>query len=114
MTGANYAGEIMYRTRHGVVASPYRKGYEGLRDALRFFGATDEKSARDILDRRNVDLIAICPIFGLEAAGKSLGAGTMYDRMIAGRSPAWMREIELPAGASAFRLFEVLPDGRGR
>ena len=115
ITGANIAGEIMYRTPHGVVASPlYRKGYEGLRDALRFFSSTDERLARDILDRRKVDLIAICPAFGLEVAGKSLGPGTIYDRMIAGRPPVWVREIDLPAEASAFRLFEVLPEERGR
>jgi hypothetical protein len=114
MTGANYAGEIMYRTPHGVVASLYRKGYEGLRDALRFFTAVEEQPARDILDRRRVDLIAVCPAFGYELAGDRLGPGTMFERMIAGRSPPWLREVELPADASAYRLFEVLPEARGR
>lgn len=114
MTGANYAGELMYRTPHGVVASSYRMGYEGLSDTLAFFRSTNEKPARALLDRRKVDLIALCPAFGLEVAGKSLGAGTMYDRIIAGRAPIWIREVDLPAEASAFRLFEVLPDGRGR
>lgn len=114
LTGANIAGEIMYRTPHGVVASSYRKGYEGWRDALRFLSATDEKLAREILVRRRVDLIALCPAFGYEMAGNSLGPGTMYDRMIAGPKPDWIREIALPTQASAFRLFEVSPEGRGR
>ena len=114
MTGANYAGELMYRTPHGIVASTYRRGFEGLSDTLAFFRATDEKSARAILDRRQVELIAVCPAFGLEGAGKSMGPGTMYDRIVAGRPPVWIREVDLPAAAQAFRLFEVLPDGRGR
>ncbi|MCC7015858.1 MAG: hypothetical protein IT564_01475 [Rhodospirillales bacterium] len=114
MTSANIAGELMYRTPHGIVASSYRKGYEGWRDTLRFLSSTDEKRARGLLDRRKVDLIAICPAFGFEMAGDKLGPGTMYDRMITGRAPAWMREIALPASASAFRLFEVLPEGRWR
>jgi hypothetical protein len=114
MTGANIAGELMYRTPHGIVASPYRMGYEGLRDTLKFFGSTDEGAAREVLDQRNVDLIAVCPAFGLELAKGSLGPGTMYERMIKGRPPTWMREVALPTDASAFRLFEVLPVGRGQ
>lgn len=114
LTGANIAGEIMYRTSHGVVASSYRKGYEGWRDALRFLSATDENLGREILDRRKVELIALCPAFGYEMAGNSLGPGTIYDRLIAGPKPTWVREIALPAQASAYRLFEVIPEGRGR
>jgi hypothetical protein len=114
-TGANIGGEIMYRTPHGVVASLYLKGYEGLRDLNRFFSATDEAAARAMIDKRKIELIAVCPAFGVEWMGaKDTGPGTMYDRLVAGRPPAWIREVALPADASAYRLFEVSPEGRGR
>ena len=114
-TGANIGGEIMYRTPHGVVASLYLKGYEGLRDLNRFFAATDETAARAVLEKRAIELIAVCPAFGIEwMSAKDLGPGTLYDRLIAGRPPAWIREAALPEDAKAYRLFEVSPEGRGR
>jgi hypothetical protein len=114
-TGANIGGEIMYRTPHGVVASLYLKGYEGLRDVNRFFAATDEASARAIIEKRKIELIAVCPAFGIEWMGtKDTGPGTMYRRLVGDRPPAWIREATLPTDASAYRLFEVSPEARGR
>ncbi len=113
-TGANIGGEIMYRTPHGVVASLYLKGYEGLRDLNRFFAATDETAARATIDKRKIELIAVCPAFGIEWMGtKDTGPDTIYGRLAAGRPPSWIREVALPAEASAYRLFEVL-SGAGR
>jgi hypothetical protein len=107
-TGANIGGEIMYRTPHGVVASLYLRGYEGLRDVNRLLAATEEAAARAIVDRRKIELIAICPAFGIEWMGaKDTGPGTFYDRLITGPPPPWIREIALPEKASAYRLFEV-------
>ncbi len=108
-TGANIGGEIMYRTPHGVVASLYLRGYQGLRDVNRLLAATDEAAARAIVDKRKIDLIAVCPAFGVEWMGaKDTGPGTLYDRLVAGPPPGWVREIALPETASAYRLFEVL------
>ncbi|MCC7015859.1 MAG: hypothetical protein IT564_01480, partial [Rhodospirillales bacterium] len=105
LTGVNYGAEILYRTPHLVVGTPYHRAARALRETFEAFGAKDDAAVREILARRKVELIAICP-GGKEGLNQEKGG--FYDRLITG-PPAWVRQIALPAEAAAFRLFQVLP-----
>ena len=105
LMGVNYGAEILYRTRHRVVGTPYHRSASGLRETFEAFAAQDDAFVREILIRRDVELIAICPE-GKE--GLSREKGGFYDRLKT-EPPAWVRETALPAEAAAFRLFQVQP-----
>jgi hypothetical protein len=114
LMGVNYIGEILYRTPHRTVGMAYHRSEKALRETLEAFAAHDDAVVREILTRRNIELVAICPGFPNEGLSpQSRAEGGFYDRLITG-PPAWIRKIELPAEAAAFRLFEVLPEGRRR
>jgi hypothetical protein len=109
LMGMNYVGEILYRTPHRTVGMAYHRAPQSLRDTLDAFAATDDALARDIIRRRNIELIAVCPGFSVEGLSpRSKAEGGFYDRLLK-RPPAWVRRVETPPEAAAFRLFEVLP-----
>lgn len=109
LMGMNYVGEILYRTPHRTVGMAYHRAPQTLRDTLDAFAATDDAVAREIIGRRGIELIAICPGFPVEGLSpESRAEGGFYDRLTK-QPPAWVRRIETAPEAAAFLLFEVLP-----
>lgn len=112
LIGVDYGPELLYRTRHGVVGTLYHRNIAGMGDTLRAFTAKDEAVARSIVERRGIELVAICPAVGNDGlVAESAEPGAFYRRLATGAAPAWLREVSLPREASAFRLFEVLSAG---
>ncbi len=104
----DFGPEILYRTRHEVVATPYHRN-TGLLDTYDVFSATDDRTARQIVERRGIDLVLICSL-NAEAARYLApdGAPTLYRRLDEGEPPGWLRALPLPAPlGDAYRLFEV-------
>ncbi len=101
--------EILYRTRHAVLATPMFRN-AGILDAYHILAAPDDDEARNLVMARHVDLILLCPG---EAEREVFGSGnhedTLYNRLIDGRLPDWIQPIALPATASGFHLFGVKP-----
>jgi len=102
--------EILYRTRHSVVSSPYHRNVAGIWDTYRIFDATDETESRSIVARRGIDLLLLCPsaaerqFFDGKKAGPNL-----YSHLLDGRAPDWLAPVAIdPNAASGFRLFRVL------
>ena len=82
----------------------------GILAAYRIMTAADDAAAKAIVDARNVDLILLCPrpterhVF---ASDKN--EGTLYNRLVDGRLPRWIKPLPLPGGpANHFRLFAVI------
>lgn len=112
LTGVDYGPELLYRTRHGIVGTLYHRNIAGIGDTLRAFTAKDDTVARSIINRRGIDLVAICPAVGNDGLVRaSTESSAFYQRLATDAAPAWLREVSLPREASAFRLFEVLPEG---
>ncbi len=115
LTGVGHGPELVYRTPHQVIGSLYHRNTAGLVDTVRIFTDKEDGIARDIIDRRGIDLVAICPPTGNDGGSlKSLEPGALYQRLSAGETPSWLRRIEAPARASAFQVYEVVPDGGKR
>lgn len=99
--------ELVYRTRHAVLAAPYHRNTAGILDSDRIFRSGDEALSRGLLRRRGVDLILICadkdsPEFQYEEAGFVGG-------LLRGRVPSWLHRIDTPRTvAGDFMLFEVV------
>ncbi len=95
--------EIAYRTGQAVVGSPYQRNVEGVVDTHAVLGATDMDAARAVLERRGVDVIAVCG--GVKEA-RRYGKETLYARLFDGRPPPWLRPVLVPE--ESFAIMEVL------
>ncbi len=106
LAGMAYGAEILYRTPHRVIAMPYRSA-QAWSDTFKAFAAKDDAPVREIVGRRNIELIAICPGYPNEGlSAQSHAADGFYARLTA-QPPDWLREVPLSGDAAAFRLFEV-------
>ncbi len=56
----DYGPELLYRTRHAVIATPYHRN-PGIFDAHRILTAGAESESRRLIEARGVDLILLCP-----------------------------------------------------
>jgi hypothetical protein len=103
--------EILYRTSHAVLATPMFRN-PGIMDAYHILAAGDDASAKAILERRRIDLILLCPLSGERLFFDSdEGQDTLYNRLVAGRNPAWAQAVPLPDNlAKRFLLFAVRSD----
>ena len=102
--------EIVYRSPHTVIGTPYHRNKTGILDTYDFFAATNEVRPREIAERRRIDLVLICRN-GNEAQMYVADGTTptMFDRLRGGEAPGWLRSRALPESLAAnYSLFEVV------
>lgn len=100
--------ELLYRTPHEVIATPYHRNAAGIFDAHAIMTAAEDDTARAIIARRGITWILICD----DKAERILyrtpdSRSTFYRRLTRGALPPWLVRRELPPELGAFRLFEV-------
>ena len=108
LAATDFGPELLYRTPHRVIATPYHRNSAGILAAYRIMTANDLAKARTDLRTRGVGLILLCPGGLHEAAFARPGsADTFYRRLLQGRAPVWLREVPLSPNLRArFRLFQ--------
>lgn len=106
MTYIFNAPELLYRSRHSVVATPYHQNEAGLLDTLDFFGAAEDGAARAIAEARGLNLVLACPK-DEESGLYRKGGATLLTRLEAGAAPAWLAPVALPPALADYRLYEV-------
>lgn len=111
LASANFGAELLYRTRHRVTATLHHTNADGIYDSIRILGGADEAEVLNLIRKRQVDLILICPKTNHDAYFlKDGGEDILYRRLERGDLPGWIRETALPAGLKGrFRMFEVSP-----
>lgn len=106
----NHGPELLYRTEHAVVASPYHRNVAGNLDSDAIFSAADDDTSRRLVEQRGIDLILFCSR-GPAVLQATLTAGdrsTFVDRLVQGRVPPWLRRIDPPSDSSSdFLIFRV-------
>ena len=106
----NFGPELLYRTRHEVIATPNHRNGASILDAVHALGRLPPAEARGIIERRKVDLILVC--LGTEEANeyrRGNNGDTLFAAIEAGLPPPWLRPIVLPRPlAESFRLLEVV------
>ncbi len=105
----DHGPQLIYRTRHSVVAAPYHRNTDGILDAHGIMTATDDRESRRLMASRGAELVLLCPngperkLFEPSPAGR-----TLYSRLLTGDAPAWLRPVRLPVRLSRiFKLYEV-------
>lgn len=104
MTPIDLGAHLLLFTPHSVVAAPYHRNQDGVRDTFRFFNGPI-KDARQILATRGITLVAICPAM-TELRGLPGAAPDSFVRLLpGGKLPDWLTETTPPGGV--LRTFSV-------
>jgi len=106
MAPIDLGSHLLAFTPHSVVAAPYQRDEDGVRDAFRFFN-DPLPAAHAILDRRGVTLVVLCP--GMpEIAGLASATPDSFARLYAkGGLPTWLTPLPLPG--TPLKIFSVSP-----
>ncbi len=104
MSFVDLGAHILAFTGHSLVAAPYHRNQQGVRDALQFFSLPLEQG-RSILEQRSISLVVTCPqmpeMRGLADAGEDSFVRLYAD----GRLPAWLIDRSQPN--SPLKIYEV-------
>ena len=104
MTPIDLGAHLLLYTPHTVVAAPYHRNQDGVRDTFRFFNEPIN-DARRILAARGIGLVVICPAM-TELRGIPEAASDSFVTLLpAGQLPAWLTEVTPPD--ATLRVFSV-------
>lgn len=106
MTPIDLGAHMLLFTPHSVVAAPYHRNAQGVRDAFRFFNEPIDV-ARGILDHRGIGLVVICPAM-TEVHGIVDYADNSFVALYAEkRLPNWLIDKSIPG--EPLQVFAVAP-----
>ena len=97
--------EILYRTRHRVIGTPYHRNAQGILDTLTVLSGTNMSESRAILQARNVDFMILCVKSVEEKLMLDVPGDTLMRRLVNGTPPAWLVQAPLPDGLAAYFRF---------
>jgi hypothetical protein len=106
----NEGTELMFRTPHMVLASPFHMNVDGNLDALRFFTTHDPDEAKAIAERRGAELVVICSMPSQLQSYGSATERTFVQQLIGNQIPVWLTPIQSPQ-LGDLRLFEIHASG---
>ena len=88
--------EVLYRTQHRVIGTPYHRNSHGLLDNFTAFMATDEAESKAILANRGVNYVLTCVGTVEEQFFLTFEGDTLVRKIVAGTPPAWLTPAPLP------------------
>ena len=105
---ADFGSELLYRTKHNVYSIQTHRFQRGFTDSYHIMSASEDEVAHEIIRERRVELIMVYMPLEDHLYLRKDGLETFYDRLLLGKIPAWVREVELPDDVCRdFRLYEV-------
>jgi hypothetical protein len=110
LTHIDFGAEILYRTRHEVIGTPYHRNSPGIVDTYEIMTAGTDQEALRLIRKRGIDLLLLCPKSRESVFySKPEQASTFYQRLLDNTVPGWLRKVELPSDlSSSFLLFETI------
>lgn len=106
LANIDFGSELLYRTDHRVIGTPIRQ-QDAILDTYTALTTSEPGEARDIITRRHVDRVLLCPSHDDYMFGDPPPTGSLDDRLLKGEIPYWLRPVDLPAHLSGFRMFAV-------
>jgi hypothetical protein len=106
-----YGPEILYRTPHAVIGTPYPRNARGQIDAYHIYSATEPEAARRLVEERGIDIIVACRASEIYA-GLSGEPDMLETRLRHGAPPGWLDPVDLSdAAAAQYRIYRVMESG---
>lgn len=109
VANVDFGPEILYRTPHRVVATPYHRNGAGITCVYDIMSAQTDNEAYQLLRQREADLILLVP----ESTEKVFYQNTkrndtFYKRLLSGQYPEWLRPVKLPENLRDYmQLYEM-------
>lgn len=107
MTPIDLGAHILMETPHAVVAAPYHRNQQGVRDAFRFFNEPLDE-VRHILSERGIGLVVTCPAMAEMQVGPGADPASFVALYREGTLPGWLVDQSLPE--APLKVFAVLPE----
>jgi hypothetical protein len=109
LTFVDLGPRLITVTPHDAVAGPYHRNGRDILDVMLAFRGTAD-NAREIVARRHIDYVLICPGMSESTIYASEAPGGFYTQLAAGKVPAWLSPVQLPK-ASPYRMWRVVRSG---
>ena len=109
LANIDFGPELLYRTPHSIIASPYHRNGAGIFFAHEVMASVKEEEALALLRQRGVDWLLLCPSSAEEAYfNPSQDPEALYARLLRGEGPSWLQPVLLPPQlAETFYLYQV-------
>jgi hypothetical protein len=109
LTHIDFGPEILYRTQHEVIGTPYHRNGPGIVDTYDIMTADIDEKALELIQKRKIGLILLGPKSNESAAySESEKISTFHQRLRQDMIPRWLDKVELPSNlSSSFLLFEI-------
>lgn len=108
LTLLDFGPELLYRTRHNLIATPNHRNADGMLFLYDTMNAPASESRR-WLDKKNITLVILCPAsHEAEFYNQENPHGTLYQDLMAGRLPDCLQKIPVPENLDGFRVFRVV------
>ena len=105
----DFGPELLYRTRHSVLAIPNHRPQPGFTAGYRIMTASDFAAAERGLREAGVDLVLVCPISAESwFYNTESGAETLSQALQAGNPPGYLSRVTLPEPLDGqFKLYAL-------
>lgn len=101
-----YGPSVLMLSSHDVVAGPYHRNGQSILDNIRAMHGSFAE-AKAIVDRRDVDYIAICALSRETAVAKNRAPEGLVAKVLAGEGPSWLEPVPA-AEKTALTLWRVV------
>jgi hypothetical protein len=97
---------LIVATHHDTIGGPYHRNDQAIADVMKAFRGSEGEAHRIVTEYRSTYLL-ICPDMSTATIFMSEAPGGFYGQLVAGKVPAWLQPIELPAD-SPFMMWKVV------
>ncbi len=105
LTFVDMGPRLITLTHHDAITGPYHRNADEILDVMRAFRG-DAERAREIVERRRIDYVLICPNMSESTVYRADAPRGFYAQISGGRVPAWLEPVMLPSD-SPFRMWRV-------
>ncbi len=104
-THVDLGPRLITTTHHDAVAGPYHRNGDAILDVHHAFSGSAAQ-AQQIIARHHASYLLTCPNMAETTVYRVRAPDGFYSQLVAGRVPAWLRPVKLPAGAP-YRLWRI-------
>lgn len=109
LVNMDYGPEILYRTQHQVIATPYHRNDAGILFNYRVMTAANPEEALKAISQRPVDLVILTPQSSDKVVyNAAQNPDIFYNQLLNGQIPGWLEKVPTPPQVGKwFLVFRV-------